>query len=110
MPASKPLMPQRVASTPVTEPAAAPARKAAAVASQGLTSAAMSTAAVQPPKVIEPSTVRSRNEMIRKLIKTPSANSERIRPIVRAPTKSVISGGLLAYGRHQRRQPTGAGD
>src|SRR5262245_19525406 len=90
MPASRPFIRKRVANTPVTEPAIAPARHAASVASQGLRPATSSVAATVPPSVSEPSTVRSRKETMRKLNRTPSARSDRIKPIVSEPMSSVI--------------------
>src|SRR5438552_286893 len=87
MPDSSPLILKRVCRMPVAVPASAPAPNAAAVAAAGCTLATSSTPATAPPSVIEPSAVMSGNAKIRKLMKTPNASSDRIRPIVKAPMR-----------------------
>lgn len=62
-----------------------PARKAAKLATQGFTPARMSAAAVDAPKVNDPSAVMSGKSKTRKLMKMPSANRDKIRPIVMEP-------------------------
>ncbi len=59
MPASRPSMPPFVWRRPVMKPATRPAPIAASVARNGLTPAMMREAAVAPPVVKLPSTVRS---------------------------------------------------
>jgi hypothetical protein len=47
-------------------------------------------AARAAPKVIDPSGVMSGKAKIRKLINTPIASNDRIKPIVKAPINNVI--------------------
>src|SRR5262245_30854665 len=67
----------------------------------------MSTPVTAPPSVIEPSAVMSGNVKIRKLMKTPSASSDRIRPIVNAPMSRSMSGRSLP-GAGDRADPARA--
>jgi len=76
---------KRVCRVPVAIPAIAPATNAAAEAIIGCTCATISTATTAPPSVIDPSAVMSGKEKIRKLMKTPSASSDRMSPMVSAP-------------------------
>jgi hypothetical protein len=68
-----------------------------------------STAAIAAPRVIEPSVVMSGNLKTRKLMNTPNANSERMRPTVQAPTRSVISD-TGRGNRAERADPAGTAD
>src|SRR5215212_1815113 len=76
--------------TPVMVPASAPAANATTVASTGCTWATSRTAATDPPSVTDPSAVMSGNAKILKLMNTPSASSDRIKPIVTAPMSSSM--------------------
>src|SRR5215471_17629785 len=108
MPESRLLILNRVWRTAVAVPASAPAANAASVAAKGFTCATISTAATEPPSVIDPSVVMSGNSKIRKLMKTPNASRARIRPIVSAPMSSSMSGPLAPRRRGDRSQPAGA--
>ena len=90
MPASSPLIRNRVCSTPVVAPASAPAANDAAVAAAGDRPATISTAVTAPPSVSDPSVVMSGKLKIRKLTKTPKASSDRISPMVNAPINSSM--------------------
>src|SRR5262245_3762651 len=102
MPDSRPLILKRVCRMPVVAPAIAPAPNAAAVATSGCTCATSSTPVTAAPSVIDPSAVMSGNAKIRKLMKTPNASSDRMRPIVNAPMSSSMLRDL--------RQPARAAD
>src|SRR5262245_50235968 len=107
IPASRPLIPNFVWSTPVAAPAMAPVANPASVATDAGAPSTSNTAAVAAPTVIEPSVVMSGNLNTRKLTKTPKASSERMSPTVQAPISSVISSRLGA-DLGDRRDPTGA--
>ena len=79
----------RTCNQPVTKPAAAPASAPAADASQGSTPAVIMVAATAPPSGKLPSAVRSGKSRIRNEISTPSATSEKIRPISSAPSIEI---------------------
>src|SRR5262245_27927961 len=91
MPESRRLIPKRVWITAVVAPATVPATQATAVATRGSTCAVRSMAATAAPKVMEPSPVISGKSNTRKLTNTPSARSDRIAPIVKAPITNDIS-------------------
>jgi len=60
-------------------------------------------AATAAPKVVDPSAVMSGNSKIRKLMNTPNASRERMKPMVKAPISRLILGsfrGNLGYGSH----------
>src|SRR5262245_51816913 len=107
MPASRRFTWKRACRSPVTVPATAPPANAAAVATRGGTSATRSTAAIAAPTVIEPSAVMSGKSKMRKLMNTPIASSERISPIVSAPSSSVMRGSRADY-LCDRSEPAGA--
>src|ERR1039457_5318537 len=90
MPASRPLILNLVARTPVREPATNPAANAAADAIKGLGPLTISAAATAAPSALDPSAVMSGNSKIRKLMKTPNASRERMRPMVIAPISRLI--------------------
>ena len=71
-------------------PGGCPGQKSCGVASRGSTPRISNVAATAAPSVIEPSAVMSGNAKTRKLMKTPSASNERIKPIVNAPTSKLI--------------------
>ena len=73
MPASSPSMLPLVWSKPVINPAAKPVAKPARMARKGFHPARMATAAVAPPVVKEPSTVRSAKLRMRNVRNTPRA-------------------------------------
>src|SRR5262245_25715942 len=75
---------------PVVAPASSPPAEPAAVASGAETPSTSSAAAIAAPSVSEPSVVMSGKRKTRKLTKTPSASSARIRPIVSDPSSSVM--------------------
>ncbi len=56
----------------------------------GWTPATINAAATAPPSVIEPSAVMSGKSKILKLMNTPSASSDRMRPMVKAPISSSM--------------------
>src|SRR5436309_7826591 len=91
MPASSPLMRNFVCRMPVVAPAMQPPTKLARLANHGLVPCTSSTAAIAAPSVVEPSAVMSGKRKTRKLMKTPSASSERMRPTLHAPSSSVMS-------------------
>src|SRR4030095_800939 len=91
MPESRRLMPKRVWITPVVAPATAPATQARPVASTGSTWAVRSVAATAAPNVMDPSPGITGKSNTRKLTNPPSASSERIAPIVKAPITSDMS-------------------
>ena len=99
MPDSSRLMPNRVWISPVVAPAAAPASAATAVATIGCVPCTSSTAVTAAPSVIEPSAVMSEYSKMRKLMKTPSASSDRINPTVSAPMRSVMRRSLRTSTR-----------
>ena len=90
MPARRPLILNFVASTPVSEPAMNPAAKLAAEAVKGSTPFTTSAATTAAPSVLDPSAVMSGNSKIRKLINTPNASRERMKPMVIAPIRRLI--------------------
>src|SRR5262245_34018908 len=75
---------------PVVAPASSPPAEPATVASGAETPSTSSAAAIAAPSVSEPSVVMSGKRKTRKLTKTPSARSARIRPMVRDPSSSVM--------------------
>src|SRR5574344_433041 len=87
MEASRSMILRRTLSQPVSRPAAAPARVAPAVATQGLKPATIITAQTAPPRGKLPSTVRSGKRNRRNDRYTPRATREKIRPISTAPKK-----------------------
>src|SRR5262245_53136876 len=92
MPDSRPLILKRVWRMAVVAAASIPAPNATPCSTSGCTFAAMRTPATAPPSVIDPSAVMSGNAKMRKLMKTPNASSDRISPMVNAPTTSSMSG------------------
>ena len=75
---------------PVTAPAIIPAKKAIRLASNGFTPATIRAAPVAAPNVKDPSAVISGKSKTRKLINIPSANKERIKPMMIDPMSSDI--------------------
>jgi hypothetical protein len=59
-------------------------------AASGLKPLTSSVAATEAPSVIEPSAVISGNAKIRKLMKTPRASRDRMKPIVIEPISRLI--------------------
>jgi len=90
MPDSRPLILNLAASIPVTEPAINPAANPALVARTGLVPLTISAAATAAPSVLEPSAVISGKSKMRKLMNTPNARSERIKPMVKAPMSKLM--------------------
>src|SRR5262245_34214256 len=85
-------MRKRVWSTPVAAPARSPPPAPAAVAIGAETPPTRSAAAIEAPRVKDPSVVMSGKWKTRKLTNTPSARSARIEPIVSDPSSSVMRG------------------
>ena len=96
-------------SVPVQAPAIIPAAKPATDASTGLVPCTISVAATDAPRVIDPSAVISGNAKIRKLMKTPRASSERMKPMVKVPMRRLISFERSSNLR-RRTDPAGAAD
>src|SRR5579863_348733 len=113
MPESSGLILKRVNNVPVVAPAIMPATKPASEASNGLTPRTISVAATAAPRVIEPSAVISGKAKMRKLMNTPSASSERMKPMVKVPISRLMCVGLsvgLSSDFGRSADPTRASD
>src|SRR5271156_3321771 len=94
MPESSGLILKRVNNVPVVAPASIPATNPASDASNGLTPRTISVAATAAPRVIEPSAGISGKAKMRKLMNTPSASRERMKPMVKVPISRFMCVGL----------------
>src|ERR1700746_370624 len=101
MPESSGLILKRVNSVPVQAPASIPATKPASDANSGLVPCTSSIAATDAPSVTDPSAVISGNAKIRKLMNTPNASNDRMKPIVNVPTRRLICVSLSFLLRHR---------
>src|SRR5882762_2304612 len=100
MPESSGLILNRVCSVPVQAPASMPAPKAARDAIGGVTPWTSSVAATDAPSVTDPSAVISGKAKIRKLMNTPKASNDRMKPMVNVPTRRLICVPVSFLFRH----------